>query len=283
MAHILVIGGAGGLGLAVTAGLLARGDKVSISVLNASEEASARAAVPLVAAVHQLDLGQANRLLDQLTAIIAAGDPIDGVIVCAAIAPLGPLETTPIDTIRRTLEINCTSGVAIYQAALPALRKTAGRLVFVSSMAGIAGMPFIGAYVASKFALEGAVDVMRREAAPQGVKVVLVEPGAIKTPMVDAQLKEVADRLAGLGAEESALYGYLYKAFKVMAEQSHYESSSTADAIAQTVIEAFTAKDPAPRYIAGDDAKQLIAMAKGDDAELDQAFATMYAQAAAAA
>jgi NAD(P)-dependent dehydrogenase (short-subunit alcohol dehydrogenase family) len=144
-------------------------------------------------------------------------------------------------------------------------------------------MPFIGAYVTSKFALEGAVDIMRREAAPQGVKISLIEPGAIKTPMVDAQITEVSDRLAALTGAESERYGYLYKAFKVMATQSHHGTASSPEAIAKTVIEAFTVDNPAPRYIAGDDAQQVIDLAKGGDEQLDQAFTGMYAQAAAAA
>lgn len=283
MANIMVIGGAGGLGQAVVASLLAQGDSVSITVLNDAEAASARAATPGISAVHMLDLGDANAVRDRLGAALSQGDAIDGLIVCAAIAPLGPLETTPVDVVRKTLEVNTVSSIAIYQAALPVLRKTGGRMVFISSMAGVAAMPFIGAYVTSKFALEGAVDVMRREAAPQGVKVLLVQPGGIKTPMVDAQLVEVADRLAALDTEDSERYGYLYKAFKVMAGESHYKTASTPQAIAATVIEAFKADDPAPRYAAGEDAKQLIALARSGDEKLDEAFAGMFAQAAAVA
>ncbi|WP_340316257.1 SDR family NAD(P)-dependent oxidoreductase [Rhizorhabdus argentea] len=283
MANIIVVGGAGGLGQAVVAALLAQGDTVSITVLNDAEAASARSATPGISAVHMLDLGDANAVRERLGSVLAQGDAIDGLIVCAAIAPLGPLETTPVNVVRKTLEINTVSSIAIYQAALPVLRETGGRLLFVSSMAGVAAMPFIGAYVTSKFALEGAVDVMRREAAPQGVKVVLVQPGGIRTPMVDAQLIEVADRLAALDAEDSERYGYLYKAFKVMAAESHYKTASSPEAIAATVIEAIKADNPAPRYPAGEDAKQLIALARTGDEQLDQAFAGMFAQAAAAA
>lgn len=283
MAHVLVIGGAGGLGLAVVKGLGALGHAVSVSVMNDAEEALARSAAPMLRSVVRVDLADADATHAALSAAVAGMDSLDGVIVCAAIAPLGPLETTPINTLRRTLEINATSSVAIYQATLPALRKTGGRIIFVSSMAGVAGMPFIGAYVASKFALEGAADVMRREAAPQGVSVVIVEPGAIKTPMVDAQIVEVADRLDKLSGEEADRYGYLYKAFKVMATQSHHEAASSPEAIAETILEAFGAQNPAARYVAGDDAGQVIALAKSGDEALDAAFAGMYAQAAAAA
>src|SRR5690349_1938770 len=101
MANIMVIGGAGGLGQAVVAALLARGDTVSITVLNDAEAAAARAATPGISAVHMLDLGDANAVRDRLGAALARSDADDGVIVCAAIAPLGPLETTPVDLVRK--------------------------------------------------------------------------------------------------------------------------------------------------------------------------------------
>ncbi len=276
MAHILVIGGAGGLGSAVVHKLLARGDQVSVSVLNEREAASVREATPGVQAIHTLDMSDAVAVRGALSSALANGPALDGVVVCAAIAPLGPLETTGLDVIRRTIEINCVSDIAIFQAALPALRKTRGRLVFVSSMAGIAAMPFIGAYVTSKFALEGAADVMRQEAAPQGVKVVLVEPGGIKTPMVSQQLEEVAARLKSLDGEERQRYGYLYRGFEAAASQGHNNDSSTPEQIADVVIAALDAEAPEARYAAGPDAEQLIALARSGDAQLDAAMAGMF-------
>ena len=128
---------------------------------------------------------------------------------------------------RRTFDINTLSGVAIYQSVLPMLRKSKGRIVFISSMAGRSAMPFIGAYVASKYALEGIADVMRREAAPQGVHIVLVEPGGIRTGMVANQLKSNAAEMQALSGEARQLYLYLYEGFQRMAQQSHDQGSST--------------------------------------------------------
>lgn len=276
MAHILVIGGAGGVGSAVVRKLLARGEQLSVTVLNAAEETAARFAAPGISAIHHVDLGNAQTAKAQLDAVLADTPAIDGVIVCAAVAPVGPLETTPLDVVRRALEINCVAHIAIYQAVMPALRKTKGRLVFISSMAGKAGMPFIGAYVASKFALEGAADVMRREAAAQGVKVVLVEPGGIKTPMVDAQIKEVGERVGRLDAEEERLYGHLYRAFLTLASAGQGDASSTPDQVADILLTAYDAPNPAARYPAGADAEQLIALgAQGDDV-LDAAMAELF-------
>lgn len=280
MAHILVIGGAGGLGSAVLQKLAARGDVVSATVLNDQEEAAVRAALPQVAAVHRLNLSDAAAVRADLGAVLKDATDVDAIIICVAISPYGPLETASIDVVRRTLEINSVSDVAIYQAAMPALRRTKGRLIIVSSMAGVVGMPFIGAYVGSKFALEGLADVMRREAAPQGVDIVLVEPGGIKTGMVTEQLRTLGGDIAALSDENRDRYGYLYEGFQALASSSHVDGASTPEYVADVVITALDAEKPAARYIAGPDAEQLIGLARnGSDADLDAAFQNMYGSA----
>ena len=278
MARIFVIGGAGGVGSAVVRKLLARGDQVLITVLNAEEENLARHATADVEAVHHVDLSDPASTKSLLQAAFKSAGQIDSVITCAAMAPVGPLETTDLEVVRRTLDVNCVSHVAIFQAALPALRQTKGRLLFISSMAGKAGMPFIGAYATSKFALEGAADVMRQEAAPQGVRVILVEPGGIKTPMVDRQLAQVTDRLRQLDSEEERRYGYLYRGFHAMASAGQKESSSTPEQIADILIAAHDEPNPSARYAAGDDAGQMIELAKRGDEAVDETFRSLFAQ-----
>jgi NAD(P)-dependent dehydrogenase (short-subunit alcohol dehydrogenase family) len=226
-------------------------------------------------------MSDAGAVRTQLAGALEAIEPIDAVIVCAAISPYGPMETTALGVFRRTLEINCISDIAIFQASLPALRATKGRIIFITSMAGKAAMPFIGAYVASKFALEGAADVMRREAKPQGVEVVIVEPGGIRTGMVSEQLRSIIDVIAGLSEDERERYGYLYRAFQALATQSHTESASTPEQVADVVVAALDEENPAARYIAGDDAKGLLGLAQtSSDTELDAIFAQMYGAAA---
>jgi NAD(P)-dependent dehydrogenase (short-subunit alcohol dehydrogenase family) len=273
----LVIGAAGGLGSCVAAALAARGDRVVGTVLNEQEAAVAKARVPSLASIDFADLGHADSTAASVSKLIERTGSLDAVIVCVAISPYGPAETTPLALARQTLEINCLSALAIYQAALPALRHTSGRIIFVSSMAGRAGIPFIGAYVASKFALEGLADVMRREAKPQGVQIVLVEPGGIRTGMVAEQLRSIGGRIEALGSEERRLYLGLYRMFQGMLIGAD-TTASEPEAIAAVVLEALDAPQPAARYVAGADAQQLIAMADQlDDAQLDDAFATIFA------
>ena len=277
MGSYIVVAGAGGVGSRTTAALRAAGHEVIATVLNEAEAQAVRTADASVETL-QLDLSNAEATRDALKGRIDKLDQLDGIAVCGAIGPLGPLESADFAAARRTLEINTLSALAIYQAALPALRKSGGRLALVSSMAGEAAMPFIGVYSMSKFALEALGDVMRREAAPQGVAVSLIQPGGIKTPMVDAQLRDNEAALNSLSSEEETRYGYLYRGFQKAAQASHTGTSSEPEDVARAIIAALTDPTPQARYIVGDDAKQLIGAASSmPDAELDTMFAGMFA------
>ena len=276
MRQYIVVAGAGGVGSRTVAKLRGAGHTVMATVLNDAEAALVEAVNSDVETM-RLDLSAPESVLSALKERIARLDRLDGVAICGAIAPLGPLEMADLTVVRRTFEINALSCLAVYQAALPALRKCGGRLAMVSSMAGKAAMPFVGAYSASKFALEGLADSMRREATSQGVSISLVQPGGIRTPMVDAQLRDNAAAIARLTPEEDALYGHLYRGFQVAARASHEDTASEPDVVAEAIVAALTEASPQPRYIVGEDAKQLIgAAASLSDSELDGMFAGMF-------
>jgi NAD(P)-dependent dehydrogenase (short-subunit alcohol dehydrogenase family) len=283
MANILVVGGAGGVGLALVDKLVARGETVNTTVLNKAEAARVFERHSNKAQVHQVDLSDADAALIRLREVISAIGHLDAVAVCAAIAPNGPVEITSLATFRKMFEVNCLADVAIYQAAMPALRKSKGRIVFISSASGKIGLPFVGAYTASKFALEGVCDVMRREAADQGVKISLIEPGGIRTEMLMKQ-QPVEERLAELGEEDRARYAHLYHRFNAVIAQTLETSASTPEQVADVLIEALDATDPEPRYAAGEDAKQMIDMARTmSDRESDRLYHQMFSAEASEA
>jgi NAD(P)-dependent dehydrogenase (short-subunit alcohol dehydrogenase family) len=279
MANILVVGAAGGVGLAVVDKLVARGDSIILTVLNAAEASHVAQHYGAKIPIHEIDLGDADTALVGLRRVVGSIKRLDGVAMCAGIAPNGPVEVTPLATFRKTLEINCIANIALFQAALPALRKSKGTLVFISSTSGKMGMPFIGAYTASKYALEGVGDVMRREAAAQGVKVSIVEPGGIRTGMIKDQLATGMKRLAELSEENRVRYGNLYRRFEAVAGEALVTSASTAEQVADVVIGALDAAQPEPRYIAGADAKQMLDMMRTmSDREIDGLFAQMFSE-----
>src|SRR6185369_6932538 len=118
----------------------------------------------------------------------------------------GPMETVSADEWRKQLEINVIGQLAVTQAVLPRLRRSRGRIVFISSVNGRLAMPLVGAYSASKFALEASADALRMELSPWKIRVVVVEPAQTDTDMWRTADDMVAELEAGLTPEHRTLY-----------------------------------------------------------------------------
>ena len=107
---------------------------------------------------------------------------IDVLINSAGYGHEGILEESPLEELRRQLEVNLFGAIAMIKAVLPSMRKRRrGHIINITSMAGYIGLPGIAYYTASKFALEGVSDVLAKEVAPFGVKVTAVAPGSFRT------------------------------------------------------------------------------------------------------
>ena len=100
---------------------------------------------------------------------------LQGVVANAGIGIAGALEFVDLDEVRRQFEVNVIGVLAVVQAAMPLIRKGKGRVVITGSIAGRAALPILGPYAASKFALEAVAESMRRELAPSGIHVALIE------------------------------------------------------------------------------------------------------------
>lgn len=272
----MVIGAAGGVGLEMVRSLQQRGDRVIGTVRNAAEEAALAELDGQLADVLRLDLGDADAVLETLRDFFARAGRVDAVINCAAINPSGPLEMEKLATMRHTLEVNSLSVLAIYQAAMPALRQSRGHLVLIGSITGQYAMPFVGSYVVSKFALEGLADVMRREAYPWGVRVVLIQPGGINTPMSRAHVPELEGRVEKLSAEEEALYGALYRGF-IDRLRVTVPNGAHPSVISEAIAGVLDLDEPAARYPVGEDAVALAAkLPTLSDADVDAIFRESY-------
>jgi NAD(P)-dependent dehydrogenase (short-subunit alcohol dehydrogenase family) len=118
-----------------------------------------------------------------------AGASLFGLVNNAGVAVPGPLLYIEIDELRRQLEINVTGQVVVTQAFAPLLMahdgQAAGRIVMISSVGGKNASPFVGPYNASKFALEGLSESLRRELMLFGIDVIVIAPGAVATPIWD--------------------------------------------------------------------------------------------------
>jgi NAD(P)-dependent dehydrogenase (short-subunit alcohol dehydrogenase family) len=131
-----------------------------------------------------------------------------------------------------------------------------GTIVNVSSGAGRVGIPVYSAYVASKFALEGLSESMRYELKEFGVNIVIIEPGVIKTNIVE-NLK-TADKRSIWEYPYTNLIERVSKGFEKMMDNS----SSPPKLVAEAILNAITSKEPEIRYVVGDDAKSIMKVRK---------------------
>jgi NAD(P)-dependent dehydrogenase (short-subunit alcohol dehydrogenase family) len=189
-------------------------------------------------------------------AAAAVGDePLDGLVNNAGTALVMPVEFLPPDQLRRQLEVNLVGHVAVTQTLLPNLRSARGRIVNVGSIAGRSALPFLGAYAASKHALEAVTDALRVELRPFGIEVTVIEPGTIATPIWRKGGERFQELAAELPAALGELYGARMAAFRDAAAAAG-QRAEPADDVAIVIERALTAERPKARYVVGRDARR---------------------------
>jgi NAD(P)-dependent dehydrogenase (short-subunit alcohol dehydrogenase family) len=186
---------------------------------------------------------------------------LTGLVNNAGIVVAGPVECVTMDDWRRQFDVNVFGALAVTQAVLPLLRKARGRIVNISSISGRAVTPILGPYCASKFALEAISDALRIELRAQGIKIALIEPGAVETPIWNKSLGAASAREAQYPADVKQLYDVLVEKLHVMAEDAARTAMPARNVVA-AVVHALTAKRPRIRYLLGRDAHLGAALHK---------------------
>jgi NAD(P)-dependent dehydrogenase (short-subunit alcohol dehydrogenase family) len=192
----------------------------------------------------------------------AVGGALAGLVNNAGVAVAAPLEFLPLDQLRRQLEVNLIGQVAVIQAFLPALRRAGGRIVNVSSIGGRVAAPLLSPYNASKFALEAVSDSLRRELRGQGVDVIVIEPGGVKTPIWKKGNELASEMIAGMPPEGERLYGRLIAGIQKQTVKIERETGLPPRAVAEVIGKALTADRPRSRYLVGRDAKVRAQLAR---------------------
>jgi len=180
-----------------------------------------------------------------------------GLVNNAGIVVPMPMAYVGIDDLRYQLEVNVTGQIAVTQAMLPLLRKAKGHIIMMSSVSGRFASPMFGPYAASKFALEAASDALRVELKPMGVKVSIIEPGAVKTPIWDKGTKTTEDTLADANEQMKADYGRSIKRAMNYTKQTEAQAIETIK-VAEIVEKILVSQNPKARYLLGRDALQLV-------------------------
>lgn len=269
--YIVVTGASTGIGKACALYLDARGFHVFAGVRRAEDGAAlqscgARNLKPVL-----LDVSDSASVRGAAEEVArAVGDAgLAGLVNNAGIAVAGPLEFLPIDRLRRQFEVNVIGLVAATQAFLPMIRKTKGRIVHISSVAGRIAMPFLGPYAASKHAVEALADSQRVELKTWGIHVALIEPGAISTPIWEKSKREAVELRRELPPPCEQYYG---KVLDTMPDrtQEMERMGVPPEQVARRVFHALTARHPRTRYLVGKAVRlQLLAAALLPDKVLD--------------
>lgn len=215
MSNWFVTGVSSGIGRAIAAKALARGDQVVGTVRKVDDVAAFEALAPGRAHGVLIDL---DRVADVPAAVDRSvgllGGKIDVVVNNAGRSVYGAVEEVSVEEAQAVFQTNVFGVMAVIQAVLPHFRSVGGgTLINVSSGCGIYGMPGIGIYCASKFALEGMSEALAQEVAGQNVKVMLIEPGAIKTNFVSHATRNVSRKLdayAGITGGGKEALGVFY-------------------------------------------------------------------------
>jgi NAD(P)-dependent dehydrogenase (short-subunit alcohol dehydrogenase family) len=239
---VLVTGSSSGIGEACAVRLARNGWRVLAGVRKAGDAPAGTEEVPL----DVTDEGQ-------IRAVVEALDDLHGLVNNAGIAVASPLEALPLDELRRQLEVNVLGQVAVTQALLPQLRRARGRVVFVGSIAGRSALPFLGAYAASKHALEAIADSLRVELAPWGIHVSVVEPATIGSRIWSTAATTAEEIRRRVPAKTLSLYEARLDSFGRAAAAAG-RRGEPADKVAEAVQHALTADRPKTRYLVGRDA-----------------------------
>jgi NAD(P)-dependent dehydrogenase (short-subunit alcohol dehydrogenase family) len=248
----LVTGASSGIGQATAQELLARG----FTVIGA-----ARRQEPMAPLVRRGLQPLVLDLADSATIAVAAErlaqehpDGIDLLVNNAGYGAYGSVEETPIAVARRQFEVNLFGLADLTQRLLPAMRqRRAGRIINVSSMGGRIYAPLGAWYHASKYALEGWSDCLRLELADFGIRVVVVQPGIIRTGFAETMQVPLQER-SGDGP-----YGHLTRGLlKGFADIYAANRGSSPDLVGRTIATAACVKNPRTRYVVGYLARPLL-------------------------
>jgi short-subunit dehydrogenase len=202
--------------------------------------------------VIELDVDNDKSVIDAINTIVEERKRIDVLVNNAGYALGGALEDSSMDEIKAQFETNFFGAVRATKAVLPVMRRQgAGKIVNITSMGGRIAIPLSSSYHGSKFALEGLSESIQYELEPFGIKVILIEPGAVGSNFW--RNIKIAKSSSDSDSPYSQFGNKILKAYKEM-EQNTISPS----VVAKTILDAITSNNPQLRYVVGDDAAKTL-------------------------
>jgi NAD(P)-dependent dehydrogenase (short-subunit alcohol dehydrogenase family) len=259
---VIVTGSSSGIGLE-SALLLARNGYNAYATMRSPEkDTSIKTAVQkegLPIRVVQLDVTDDSSVKNAVDHIISEAGRIDVLVNNAGYGLGGALEDLSMEEIKSQYETNLFGLIRVTQAVLPTMRKQrSGRILNLSSGAGLFGYPGGSAYVSTKFAVEGLSESIGYELEPFGIKVILIEPGFIRTNFANVMV------VAKKAQDPASPYSGLMQ--KIMASASELaKNASDAELVANVILDAASNPNPRLRYLVGKDVESWVAGKKNMD------------------
>jgi NAD(P)-dependent dehydrogenase (short-subunit alcohol dehydrogenase family) len=247
--NVLITGGTDGLGRAAAVQLARDGYAVFAAGRSPQKrEELERLAQEEHLAIHTLEMDVCDHASVQIGVglVLEKGGGIDVLINNAGVGYMGVVEELRLSDFRRQFETNFFGVISVTQAVLPHMRQRhGGRILMISSVAGLVSPPTYGAYSSSKHALEGLSDALRMEMHPFGIGVILIEPGYIVT-----SFQQTAKDLAQPYAEKAkdSPYAKIYAAAWAGSTRGRQQSKATPDDFARVVQKAIEDVHPKARY-----------------------------------
>ena len=210
----------------------------------------------------KLDVNDTTSVNRAVGGVLDEEGRIDALVNCAGYAQIGAIEDMSIGEMKGNMDTNFFGTVRMAKAVVPAMRRQGGgRIVNVSAVAGRTGFAFGSAYVATKFAVEGLTESLRHELRRFGIRVSAVEPGVVKTGFYDNMATK---------APRGSPYADMAKKLVGSSSQLYRNGIDPRD-VARTILEVLGEDEPAPRYAAGRDAKELLEeKARRTDAQFEE-------------
>jgi len=266
----IVTGSSSGIGFETSLMLAKNGFNVYATMRDLSKSEKIRKIADdkkLTLEVGQLDVTIENSVDNAISAIVEQEGQIDVLVNNAGYGLMGPAEELTIDELRDQFETNVFGVLRTTKKVLPVMRRNQhGTIINLSSIVGKVGIPAMSGYVSSKFALEGLMESMRYELEPFGIKVVLVEPGVIKTNFLNSSV------YAKKALEQTSPYRTLIQKMGD-AIGTMFENGASPTEVANVILQAATSTNPEIRYSVGSDAASLLdARRKMSDIDFETFF-----------
>lgn len=246
---VVITGASTGIGWATAKFLLGKGFRVfgTVRTQKDADRLTGEFGVDFVALLADVTDETAVRAAAAKVDAMLGGERLAGLINNAGIVVGGPMLHLKASEVRRQMEVNLVGPFVVTQAFAPLLGSDPartgkpGRIVQISSVSGRMGVPFVGAYVASKYALEGMSESLRRELMLYGIDVIVVGPGAVVTPIWG----KIDDM--DLSQFDRTKYGPIIDRFRAFFEKEGKKGLASED-VARVIYEALTVKKPKVRY-----------------------------------